>query len=73
MDALLGHVKTNIVQSIRAHRVTELQQAAKRLGHHFLYASCLRLRANKMCSTSSPNRLCWPRIQIGILTPCMPE
>ena len=38
MDALLGHVKTNIVQSIRAHRVTELQQAAKRLGHHFLYA-----------------------------------
>jgi RNAse (barnase) inhibitor barstar len=35
----LRTVKTNIVQSIRAHRVADLQAAATELGHHFLYAS----------------------------------
>ncbi|MEY2620920.1 MAG: hypothetical protein RIT26_740 [Pseudomonadota bacterium] len=39
MDTPLRHVKTNIVQSIRAHRVADLQQAAQHLGHHFLYAN----------------------------------
>ena len=39
MDSPLRHVKTNIVQSIRAHRVADLQQAAQQLGHHFLYAN----------------------------------
>jgi RNAse (barnase) inhibitor barstar len=35
----LRHMKTNIVQSIRAHRVEDLQAAATELGHHFLYAN----------------------------------
>jgi RNAse (barnase) inhibitor barstar len=35
----LRTVKPNIVQSIRAHRVPDLQAAATELGHHFLYAS----------------------------------
>ncbi len=35
----LRGVRTNIVQSIRAFRVTDLQDAAKTLGHHFLYAN----------------------------------
>ena len=35
----LSTVKTNIVQSIRAFRVQELQDAAQALGHHFLYAN----------------------------------
>lgn len=35
----LRTVKSNIVQSIRAHRVPDLQAAATELGHHFLYAS----------------------------------
>jgi RNAse (barnase) inhibitor barstar len=35
----LRTVKTNIVQSIRAHRVADLQAAATELGHHFLYAN----------------------------------
>ena len=35
----LSTVKTNIVQSIRAFRVQELQEAAQALGHHFLYAN----------------------------------
>ena len=37
-NALKG-VRNNIVQSIRAFRVQELQDAARALGHHFLYAN----------------------------------
>ncbi len=35
----LRAIRTNIVQSIRAFRVPDLQQAAQALGHHFLYAN----------------------------------
>jgi RNAse (barnase) inhibitor barstar len=35
----LRGIRTNIVQSIRAFRVPDLQDAAKALGHHFLYAN----------------------------------
>ncbi len=35
----LRHTKPNIVQSIRAHSVQELQNAATDMGQHFLYAS----------------------------------
>jgi len=35
----LKGVRSNIVQSIRAHRVSDLQDAAQHLGHHFLYAN----------------------------------
>lgn len=38
-DLPLKRVKANIVQSIRAHGVEELQSAATQLGHHFLYTS----------------------------------
>jgi RNAse (barnase) inhibitor barstar len=38
-DAPLKGVRTNIVQSIRAFRVQDLQDAAQNLGHHFLYAN----------------------------------
>lgn len=37
---LLKTVPPNLVQSIRAFRVPELQQEATRLGQHFLYAWC---------------------------------
>lgn len=37
---LLMSVSPNVVQSIRAFRVTDLQQEAARLGQHFLYAYC---------------------------------
>ncbi len=36
---LLRSVPRNVVQSIRAFRVTELQSEAIRLAHHFLYAN----------------------------------
>lgn len=39
MDMPLRNVRTNIVQSIRAHTVKDLEAAADQLGHHFLYAN----------------------------------
>lgn len=38
-DLPLKRVKANIVQSIRAHGVEELQLASAQLGHHFLYTN----------------------------------
>ena len=38
-DTLLRGVRPNIVQSIRAFRVHDLQETARVLGHHFLYAN----------------------------------
>ena len=38
-DLPLRTVRQNIVQSIRAFRVSDLQDAATSLGHHFLYAN----------------------------------
>jgi RNAse (barnase) inhibitor barstar len=38
-EAHLKGVRSNIVQSIRAYRVSDLQEAAQGLGHHFLYAN----------------------------------
>ncbi|MGI4847094.1 MAG: barstar family protein, partial [Janthinobacterium lividum] len=37
---LFESVPTNVVQSIRAFRVVDLQAEAARLGQHFLYAHC---------------------------------
>src|SRR5574343_1905002 len=39
MDTPLRTVRTNIVQSIRAHTVGDLETAAEQLRHHFLYAN----------------------------------
>jgi hypothetical protein len=39
-SSLLRTVPPNVVQSIRAFRVTDLQDEAARLGQHFLYAYC---------------------------------
>jgi RNAse (barnase) inhibitor barstar len=38
-EAALKGVRSNIVQSIRAFRVSDLQDAARALGQHFLYAN----------------------------------
>ena len=38
-DMTLKGVRNNIVQAIRAYRVSDLQEAAQNLGHHFLYAN----------------------------------
>jgi RNAse (barnase) inhibitor barstar len=39
METSLRNVRTNIVQSIRAFRVSGLQETAQELGQHFLYAN----------------------------------
>ncbi len=38
-DTLLRGVRPNIVQSIRAYRIQDLQAAALAMGNHFLYAN----------------------------------
>ena len=38
-DMPLRGVRNNIVQAIRAYRVSDLQEAAQKLGHHILYAN----------------------------------
>ena len=38
-ENLLRNVRANLVQSIRAFSVNDLQETAARLGHHFLYAN----------------------------------
>lgn len=43
----LRTVKTNIVQSIRAFRVPDLQEAAKTLGHHFLYVNLAQAQSKQ--------------------------
>jgi len=47
MDTPLRTVKTNIVQSIRAFRVPDLQEAAQALGHHFLYANLAQAQSKQ--------------------------
>ena len=39
METFFRSVRPNIVQSIRAYRVDQLQSAAEQLAHHFLYAN----------------------------------
>ena len=46
-ESPLKGVRTNIVQSIRAFRVTDLQEAAKALGHHFLYANLAQAQSKQ--------------------------
>ena len=43
----LRTLKTNIVQSIRAFRVPDLQEAAQDLGHHFLYVNLAQAQSKQ--------------------------
>jgi len=45
--SLLQTVPRNVVQSIRAFRVSELQSEAMRLGQHFLYAHCAQAQTRQ--------------------------
>jgi RNAse (barnase) inhibitor barstar len=47
MDTPLRNVRPNIVQSIRAHGVKDLQAAAEHLGHHFLYANLAKAQSKQ--------------------------
>ncbi|MBX3611885.1 MAG: barstar family protein [Hydrogenophaga sp.] len=47
MDTPLRNVRPNIVQSIRAYGVKDLQAAAEQLGHHFLYANLAKAQSKQ--------------------------
>lgn len=47
MEIPLRTVRSNIVQSIRAYRVQYLQEAARTLGHHFLYANLAQAQSRQ--------------------------
>lgn len=54
--SMLMRVPSNLVQSIRAYRVPELQEEAVRLGHHFLYAHCANtLTKQQVCARIGEN------------------
>jgi RNAse (barnase) inhibitor barstar len=46
-DTPLKGVRSNIVQSIRAFRVQDLQESATALGHHFLYANLAQAQSKQ--------------------------
>ncbi|HMS07469.1 MAG TPA: barstar family protein [Burkholderiaceae bacterium] len=46
-DVPLKNVRSNIVQSIRAFRVDDLQAAANELGQHFLYANLAQTQSKQ--------------------------
>ncbi len=47
LDNPLRTIRTNIVQSIRAFTVPQLQQAAAQLNHHFLYANLAAVQSKQ--------------------------
>ncbi|MDB5772445.1 MAG: hypothetical protein JWM42_2819 [Burkholderia sp.] len=59
--SLLKTVPPNLVQSIRAFRVTDLQEEAYRLGHHFLYAYCAEAETKQQVLGSIAESFHFPR------------
>ena len=59
--SLLITVPPNLVQSIRAFRVSELQEEAIRLGQHFLYAHCLSGMTKQQVLGIIAESFCFPK------------
>lgn len=59
--SLFKTVPPNVVQSIRAFRVTELQAEAARLGQHFLYAHCAHATTKQQVLTSIASAFHFPK------------
>ncbi len=58
---LFKHVPPNWVQSIRAFRVTDLQDEAARLGQHFLYAYCAEATTKQQVLACIANAFHFPK------------
>jgi RNAse (barnase) inhibitor barstar len=58
---LLKTVPPNLVQSIRAFRVIDLQEEAARLGQHFLYAHCAAAVTKQQVLASIAEAFHFPR------------
>jgi len=59
--SLLKTVPSNVVQSIRAFRVADLQGEAARLGQHFLYAYCADATTKQQVLSCIANAFHFPR------------
>ncbi|MFL6716034.1 MAG: barstar family protein [Burkholderiaceae bacterium] len=59
--SLFKSVPPNVVQSIRAFRVTELQAEAAKLGQHFLYAYCGEATTKQQVLTTIAEAFHFPR------------
>ncbi len=60
METPLRNVRTNIVQSIRAFRVQDLQDAARHLGQHFLYANLANAQSKQDVLDLIAEQFCLP-------------
>ena len=58
---LLANVPTNLVQSIRAFRVVDLQTEAARMGQHFLYAHCAEATTKQQVLTMIAQSFQFPK------------
>jgi RNAse (barnase) inhibitor barstar len=59
--SLFKTVPPNVVQSIRAFRVLELQEEAARLGQHFLYAYCAEATTKQQVLTCIAQSFHFPK------------
>jgi RNAse (barnase) inhibitor barstar len=59
--SLLKTVSPNVVQSIRAFRVTDLQAEAAVLGQHFLYAYCAEATTKQQVLAIIAEAFCFPK------------
>jgi RNAse (barnase) inhibitor barstar len=59
--SLFKTVPPNLVQSIRAFRVTDLQEEAARLGQHFLYAYCAEATTKQQVLASIAHAFHFPK------------
>jgi RNAse (barnase) inhibitor barstar len=59
--SLLKTVSPNVVQSIRAFRVIDLQAEAALLGQHFLYAYCAEATTKQQVLAIIAEAFCFPR------------
>lgn len=59
--SLFKTVPANVVQSIRAFRVPDLQAEAARLGQHFLYAHCAHATTKQQVLTCIAQAFHFPR------------
>lgn len=54
-------VPPNVVQSIRAFRLPDLQAEARRLGQHFLYAHCSQATTKQQVLATVAQSFCVPK------------
>lgn len=73
---LLANVPPNLVQSIRAFRVADLQAEAARLGQHFLYAHCAGLSTKQQVLTAIAQSFHFPKYfgkNLDALSDCLTD